>query len=86
MKTTNPKKQNIVKMPLVHPDAAGIDVGDTIHAVAVPEGRDEQRVRSFGAMTCDLEVVTAVSDKHRGNGKYWSVLEAFVQYALQGGF
>lgn len=57
MKTTNPKKQNIVKMPLVHPDAAGIDVGDTIHAVAVPEGRDEERVRSFGTMTCDLEEI-----------------------------
>jgi transposase len=57
MKKTNPKKQSVVKMPLVHPDAAGIDVGDTIHAVAVPEDRDEERVRSFGTMTCDLEEI-----------------------------
>jgi transposase len=57
MKKTNQKKQSVVKMPLVHSDAAGIDVGDTIHAVAVPEGRDEDRVRSFGTMTCDLEEI-----------------------------
>jgi hypothetical protein len=37
MRKTNPKKQSVVKMPLVNPDAASIDVGDTIHAVAVPE-------------------------------------------------
>lgn len=46
---------SIVTMPLVNPNAAGIDIGSTIHAVAVPEGRDTIRVRSFGAMTCDLE-------------------------------
>lgn len=43
-----------MNMPVLNPDAAGIDVGDTLHAVAVPEGRDEQSVRSFGSMTCDL--------------------------------
>jgi len=53
MKKTN-KKKDVVNMPLVNPNAAGIDIGDTIHAVAVPEGRDNLRVRSFGAMTCDL--------------------------------
>lgn len=57
MKKTNAKKQSVVKMPLVHPNAAGIDVGDTKHAVAVPERRDEKRVRSFGTMTCDLEEI-----------------------------
>jgi transposase len=51
------KKQNMVNLPLVNPNAAGIDVGDCIHAVAVPEGRDELRVRTFGAMTCDLHAI-----------------------------
>lgn len=46
-------------MPLVNPNAAGIDIGDTIHAVAVPEGRDETPVRTFGTMTCDLEAIAA---------------------------
>lgn len=44
-------------MPLVHPNAAGIDVGDTLHAVAVPEGRDEVQVKTFGAMTADVEAI-----------------------------
>lgn len=44
-------------MPLVHPNAAGIDVGDTMHAVAVPEGRDDTRVKTFGAMTVDVEAI-----------------------------
>ena len=52
-------KKKFVGLPLVHPNAAGIDVGDTIHAVAVPKGRDKEQVKSFGAMTCDLrEIVT----------------------------
>ncbi len=51
------KKTNVVSMPLVNPNAAGIDIGDTIHAVAVPEGRDTVRVKTFGTMTCDLEEI-----------------------------
>ncbi|MCL4207473.1 MAG: IS110 family transposase [Pirellulaceae bacterium] len=35
--------------------AAGIDVGATMHFVAVPEGADEVCVRSFGSFTADLE-------------------------------
>lgn len=57
MKKGSTKKKSVVSMPLVYPNAAGIDVGDTIHAVAVPEGRDELRVQSFGTMTCDLEEI-----------------------------
>lgn len=47
----------IVSMPLVNPNAAGIDVGSTMHSVAVPDGRDHERVRTFGAMTCDLQAI-----------------------------
>lgn len=49
--------QNVVSMPLVNPNAAGIDVGDTLHAVAIPEGIAAKRVRTFGTMTCDLEAI-----------------------------
>jgi hypothetical protein len=38
-----------------HPDAAGIDVGARVHYVAVPEGRAEPSVRSFGAYTAQLD-------------------------------
>lgn len=39
---------------IVHPNAAGIDVGAAEHYVAVPAGRDAQPVRQFGACTEDL--------------------------------
>lgn len=39
----------------LNPHAAGIDVGATVHFVAVPEGADDDCVRSFGAFTADLE-------------------------------
>jgi transposase len=49
--------QDIVGMPLVHARAAGIDVGDTLHSVAIPEGIFAERVKTFGTMTCDLEAI-----------------------------
>jgi transposase len=42
-------------LPVAHPDAAGIDVGARVHYVAVPEGRAEPPVRSFGAYTAQLD-------------------------------
>lgn len=41
----------------VNLNAAGIDVGATVHFVCVPEGRDPEPVRSFGAFTADLEAL-----------------------------
>ena len=40
---------------IVHRHAAGIDIGNESHFVAVPAGRDEQPVREFGSWTADLE-------------------------------
>ncbi len=51
------KQKDIVAMSLVNAHAAGIDIGDTEHVVAVPEGRDKERVKKFGTMTCDLETI-----------------------------
>ena len=53
----NRVSQNVIFMPLVNPNAAGIDVGDTLHAVAIPRGIAAKRVRTFGTMTCDLEAI-----------------------------
>src|SRR5262245_9294502 len=41
-------------LKVVHPDAAGIDVGSGSHFVAVPAGRDPQPVQEFGSWTGDL--------------------------------
>jgi transposase len=42
-------------LSIKHPDAAGIDVGARVHYVAVPDGRAEPSVRSFGAYTGQLD-------------------------------
>lgn len=42
------------ELDIVHPDAAGIDVGNASHFVAVSSARDPQPVRQFGCFTEDL--------------------------------
>lgn len=41
-------------LSLMHPDAAGIDVGSAAHFVAVPPDRDDEPVREFRSFTADL--------------------------------
>jgi transposase len=41
-------------LPELNRNAAGIDVGNAEHYVAVPAGRDPESVRSFGSFTADL--------------------------------
>lgn len=53
------KKQNIVEMSLVNPNAAGIDISVKEHVVALPEGRCANRVKCFGSMTYDLVELAA---------------------------
>jgi transposase len=47
-------KTNNAAMPLMRPDAAGIDIGATEIFVAVPEDRAAENVRSFPTFTQDL--------------------------------
>ena len=42
---------------IVHPDAAGIDIGSQKHYVAVPPERDPEPVRCFGCLTADLQAL-----------------------------
>ena len=47
-----------VNLEVVHPDAAGIDIGNECHYVAVPSKRDsEQPVRRFGCVTAELKAM-----------------------------
>jgi transposase len=48
-----------VSLEVVHPDAAGIDIGNEFHYVAVPPGRDSQPVRRFGCTTAELKAMAA---------------------------
>ena len=47
MKTTK-------QLPLIYPDAAGIDIGSEMYYVCVPTDRDAQPVRKFGCFIPDL--------------------------------
>lgn len=51
------KKPATQVQPELRPDAAGIDLGATVHYVAVPPDRDPQPVRSFGTQTGDLHAL-----------------------------
>ena len=43
-----------LNLEVVHPDAAGIDIGNESHYVAVPPSLDPQPVRCFGCTTAEL--------------------------------
>jgi len=44
-----------LRLEVVHPDAAGIDIGNESHYVAVPPTRDSPPVRRFGCTTSELK-------------------------------
>ena len=44
-----------LSLEVVHPDAAGIDIGNQSHHAAVPSSRDSQPVRCFGCTTWSCE-------------------------------
>lgn len=78
-------KQDVVHMQVIRPNAAGIDIGDTMHAVAVPPGRDKEPVKSFGAFTCDLIAIVQWLKQclidtvaMESTGVYWKPLYALL--------
>src|SRR5919199_1770121 len=44
-------------LQICHPHAAGIDIGEAEHWVAVPPGCAPQPVRRFGTFTADLDAL-----------------------------
>ena len=57
VKEKKQKTKSVVELPVVNSYSAGIDIGDTIHVVAVADGLATERVRTFGTMTCDLNTI-----------------------------
>src|SRR6266853_4088798 len=53
MMETKRRRERRSMLPL-HPDAAAIDIGATVHVAAVGPARDPEPVRSFGTFTGDL--------------------------------
>lgn len=78
-------------LEIVHPDAAGIDIGGDEHWVAISPDRDPEPVRSFGCFTADLRElgrwlvakgVTSVA--MQSTGVYWMpVLEMLEEHGLE---
>jgi transposase len=46
-----------IRLEVIHPDAAGIDIGNESHYVAVPSARDSEPVRRFGCTTAELKAI-----------------------------
>jgi transposase len=51
------KKSALRVRPVARPDAAGVDLGATVHFAAVPPERDPQPVRSFSTDTAALQAL-----------------------------
>lgn len=52
-------------LPVLHPDAAGVDIGAEGIYVAVPPDRDSEPVRSFETFTRDLHQLADWMQKRR---------------------
>ena len=90
VKAKKTKAKSLMEMVIVNPYAAGVDVSDKEHVVAVPEGVTAERVKNFGTMTCDLasivewlkqcEIDTVAMES---TGVYWKPLFSML---VQNGF
>jgi len=78
-------------LEIVHPNAAGIDVGGSEHWVAVSPERDPEPVRSFGCFTADLRAMAewliekgVRSVALQSTGVYWMpVFEVLERHGLE---
>jgi len=78
-------------LDVVHPDAAGIDIGGKEHWVAISPERDEQPVRCFECFTADLEQMAdwlaargVRSVAMQSTGVYWMpVFEILQQHGME---
>jgi transposase len=85
------KRVHFQSLPLINPNAAGIDVGAKEHVVAVPCDRDLQPVRTFQAFTPDLHELAAwlkrcgiQSVALESTGIYWlSLYEVLEQHGFE---
>jgi transposase len=77
-----------LRLEVVHPDAAGIDIGNESHYVAVPPSRDSQAVRRFGCTTVELKAMAPWLKQCRirtiamqSTGVYWIAVFAILEQA-----
>jgi transposase len=89
-KQSGGKKVDWRALEVMHPDAAGIDVGGSEHWVAISPERDPEPVRRFGCFTADLhEMASWLMERGvrsvamQSTGVYWMpVFEILEQHGL----
>lgn len=85
-------KKGVIKMgsslPVFNPHAAGIDVGDTLHCIAINDGKGGHEVKTTSAFTCDLyEIVDYLKNNGvttvamESTGIYWLALYLMLEDA-----
>jgi transposase len=77
-----------ISLEVIHPDAAGIDIGNESHYVAVPPDRDKQSVRRFGCTTAELKAMAVWLKQCRirtiamqSTGVYWVAVYDILEQA-----
>src|SRR6516162_5527464 len=77
-----------LSLEVVHPDAAGIDIGNESHYVAVPSTRDSQPVQRFGCTTGELKAMAEWLKQCRirtvamqSTGVYWVAVYDILEQA-----
>lgn len=75
-------------LAVVHPDAAGIDIGNASHFVAIPPDRDPVPIREFGAWTAALQEMAQWLTGHgirtvalQATGVYWIAVQDVLEQA-----
>jgi transposase len=75
-------------LEVVHRDAAGIDIGNESHFVAIPPDRDSEPVREFGSWTADLLRMASWLKEHgirtvamQSTGVYWIAVQEVLEQA-----
>ena len=84
VKVKNKKEDRFEKVPVIHPHAAGIDVGSRSHFVAIGQSKDD--VKEYGVYTEDLhclckDLVKAgkTTTALESTGNYWQPLFVLLQ-------
>jgi Transposase len=87
-KLTRKIQSQDLSLEVVHTDAAGIDIGNESHYVAVPSTRDSQPVRRFGCTTGELKAMAEWLKQCRirtvamqSTGVYWVAVYDILEQA-----
>ena len=75
-------------LQVVHPNAAGIDIGNESHFVSIPPDRDAVSIREFGSWTADLDEMAGWLKEHgietvalQSTGVYWIAVQEVLEQA-----